>query len=128
MTTVNTKTAVRRRLRFETLDELLAEIERLNTAERAGRLRRSGNWTFGQTLGHLATWIDYSYEGYPLRVPWFVRFVMRFKVKRYLRDGMESGLRIPRTPGGTYGIEALETEEGMQRLRAAVARLQSEPV
>jgi EAL domain-containing protein (putative c-di-GMP-specific phosphodiesterase class I) len=56
----------RRTLRFETIDQALAEADRLADADRAGRLKPLGNWALGQTLGHLATWADYSYTGTPL--------------------------------------------------------------
>jgi hypothetical protein len=116
-----------RRLRFQTLDDMRAEIDRIVAAEQAGSLRRSGHWTAGQIFGHLATWISYGYEGYPMRVPWFIRFILRFKVKSYLRDGMPTGVRIPNVEGGTYGTEPLSTEEGVRRLRAALQRLDREP-
>ena len=49
---VNTgKVADRRVLRFESIDQVLAEVDRLAAAERAGRLRRLGDWTLGQALG-----------------------------------------------------------------------------
>ena len=71
-TTIETgKVQERRRLRFNNVDELRAEIDRILTAERAGTLRRSGNWTTGRVFGHLATWINYGYEGFPMRPPWF---------------------------------------------------------
>ena len=55
-------------LRFESLDEVLAEAERLSVAERNGTLVRAGNWTLGQTLGHLATWCRFAFDGYPPEV------------------------------------------------------------
>lgn len=127
MSDIDTKNAKRRALRFETVDDVLAEVERLVAAEREGWLRRTGNWTLGQTLGHLAAWIDYAYEGYPFRVPWFIRFFVRMRMRRYLRRGLDRGVRIPGVAGGTYGIEELSTEEGERRLRAALERLRSEP-
>ena len=50
----------RRPLRFESIDQVLAEVDRLVEAERAGQLKRLGNWTLGQVLGHLAVWAEYS--------------------------------------------------------------------
>jgi hypothetical protein len=116
-----------RRLRFQTIDDVRAEIDRIIAAEGAGALRRSGNWTAGQIFGHLATWISYGYEGFPMRVPWFIRLILRFKVKSYLRDGMPTGVRIPNVEGGTYATERLGTEEGARRLHAALQRLEREP-
>jgi len=47
----------RRPLRFETIDQMMAEVDRLVEAERAGRIKRLGNWT--QILGHLSAWAFY---------------------------------------------------------------------
>lgn len=118
------KVADRRRLRFADTGELLAEIDRVVAADQAGRLRCCGNWTAGQAMGHVATWINYGYEGYPRQVspPWFIRIVLK-----YLRDGMPAGVRIPRIDAGTLGTEPLSTEEGAARLRRAVERLTREP-
>lgn len=90
-----------------------------------GTLRRTGNWTAGQTFGHLAAWINYAYEGFPMKVPWFIRILVRTKKAKYLRDGMDAGIRIPRVPGGTFATEALDTQEGATRLKSALARLKS---
>lgn len=119
-----------RRLRFSCIDDMLAEIDRIVAAERAGTLKRAGNWTVGQTFGHLAAWINYGWEGYPGRKPpWFVRWILNRKKAAYLRDGMPRGVRIPGVEGGTHGTEPLSTEEGTRRLREALARLQRrEPV
>ena len=125
MTTVNTKVADRRRLRFSTVDELLADVDRLVAAEKAGSLRRTGNWTAGQVFGHLATWTNFAYEGYPFRPPWFIRWILRKKKAAYLRDGMPAGVRIPKVPNGTFGTELMGTEEGAKRLRGALLRLKS---
>ncbi|MBW7904658.1 MAG: DUF1569 domain-containing protein [Phycisphaerae bacterium] len=126
--TVSPATAPRRALRFSSIDELLREVELIEVADAAGRLRCAGAWTAGQILGHLAAWIDYAYEGYPgKRPPWLVRFIVRLSRKRYLYGGLPAGVRIPDAPGGTYGTEVLSTEEGARRLRAALERLGREP-
>ncbi len=64
-TTVNTRACEFRRLRFDTYDQVWAEAQRIAGAERGGRLRCAGNWTAGQTFGHLATWIEYALDGFP---------------------------------------------------------------
>lgn len=126
MSAIDTSRAERRKLRFHSIDELQAEIDRLIAAERAGTLRRTGNWTLGQIFGHLATWLNYAYEGYPMKVPFFIRWLIRMKLKSYLRDGMPAGVRIPKVEAGTYGVEPLETEEGARRFRKALLRLKSD--
>jgi len=98
-------------------------MERIIAAERAGTLRAAGNWTAGQTFGHLAAWIEYSYEGYPFNVPWFIRIIVRLMKKRFLTKTMSRGVRLPGTKDGTYGTEPMTTEEGARRLRSALDRL-----
>lgn len=114
-----------RKLRFNTLDDLLAEVDRIVAADQAGRLRRTGNWTAGQIFGHLAAWMNYSYEGYPkgrARPPWFIRVYLRMRKKSYMRDGMPRGVKIPGVEGGTFATEPLSTQEGAQRLRSVIQR------
>lgn len=120
---IDTRIAERRALHFETIDDVLADVDRIVAAERAGTLRRTGNWTTGQTFGHLAAWINYAYEGYPMRVPWFIRWIIRRRLKAMLQAGMDAGLRIPNTEAGTYGVDVLSTDEGANRLRTALERL-----
>src|SRR5687768_10436598 len=118
----------RRRLRFETIDDALVEAERLAAAEREGRLQRQGNWTLGQMLGHLATWANFAFDGYPdsIRPPLPVRMILRLMKNRVLTKGMMPGVRIARLPGGTLGLDVLPTDEGLARYRAAMERLRRE--
>ena len=121
------KVTGRRTLRFESIDQALADVERLVAAERAGRLRRLGNWTLGQTLGHVATWAEYAYTGAPLKAPFFVRWILRLRKRKYLYESMPSGVKIPRVEGGTLGTDPLPLEEGRERFRRAFERLKNEP-
>ena len=56
------KTANHRRLRFESIDDVLAEIDRVVQADAESRLRTLGNWTPGQIMAHIAAWIEYGYS------------------------------------------------------------------
>src|SRR5262245_30480633 len=90
------KVAGRRMLRFETIDQMMAEVDRVVEAERAGRLKRLGNWTLGQTLGHLAVWAEYSYTDAPLKPPFFIRWILRLRKRKFLYEPMGAGVKIPR--------------------------------
>lgn len=81
----------RRSVKYATLEDLLRDIDQIESAERAGRLQAQGTWTPGQVLGHVAAWIEYGYDGYPMQPPpWIIRVILRWRVKKYLRDGMPS--------------------------------------
>jgi hypothetical protein len=113
-------------LRFESIDEALAEVDRLVEAERAGRLKRVGNWTLGQALGHLAAWVDYSYTGAPLKVPFFIKWILRLQKRKFLYKPMRTGARIPGIAGGTLATEPMPLDEAERRYRRALQRLKSE--
>jgi hypothetical protein len=121
------KVAGRRMLHFDTIDQMLAEVDQLVAAEMAGRLKRLGNWTLGQTLGHLATWIEYGYTGAPLKPPFFIRWILRLQKKKFLRGPMPAGVKIPGVQGGTLGIDPMPLEEALPRFRRAAERLKTEP-
>lgn len=126
---INPRSAEHRTLKFRTLDEAVAEAERLAAADRAGTLRTTGNWSLGQTLGHIAFWINTPFDGYPpcLRPPWILRFILRRRRNMFLRGPMPRGVRIPKFPEGTLGTEPLSTDEGLARFRKAAARLKAAP-
>lgn len=120
------KAAQRRALRFDSIDDVFADIDRIVAADQRGTLRCTGNWTAGQTMGHVAAWINYAYDGFPMKPPpWFVRVILRLLKKRYLRNGMPAGVKIPKVEGGTFGTEPLSTADGAARLRKALDRLRS---
>lgn len=127
---INTATVTdRRQLHFRTPEELAADVARLVEAERGGSLRTTGNWSLGQSLGHLAVWIDYAYDGYPpeLRPPWFVKLVLKMMKKKFLKGPLKAGVRIPKLKEGTLGTEALSVEEGFARFDKAWRRLRNGP-
>ncbi|MFN0132169.1 MAG: DUF1569 domain-containing protein [Phycisphaerales bacterium] len=126
MTQIDTSIPKRRPLRFETIAQALAEAERIAAAERAGSLNRLGNWSVGQTFGHLATWATLAFDGTPLKPPWFIRLILKLQKNKYLNKGLPAGVKIPKVPGGTLGTEPLSTDDGLARLKAAFSRIDRE--
>ena len=116
----------RRTLKFSSVDDVLADVEKLAAAERQGRVRYLGNWKLGQILGHLATWVGFAYDGVPVRPPLLVRWIMKPMKKRFLYKAMPAGVHIPKVPGGTFGTEPMSLDEGLDRFRRAYTRLKSE--
>jgi hypothetical protein len=127
---INSKPVPRRALSLATIEDAIAELGRIEAAEHRGSLRATGNWTPGQIMAHLAAWIEYGWEGYPMKSPpWVIRWAMKLILRRILRVGMTSGVRIPGVAGGTTGADAMETLAGIERLRSALRRLAAaEPV
>ncbi len=119
------KVTGRRMLRFESIDEMMAEVDRLVEAERAGRLKRLGNWTLGQILGHLAVWAEYGYTGAPLKPPFFIRWILRLQKRKFLYGPMRAGTKIPGIAGGTFGTDPMSLDEGLDRFRKVMQRLKT---
>jgi hypothetical protein len=124
-----TSVASRRVLRFSSIDDALAEAERLVMAEREGRLDCVGTWKLGRALGHLATWANFAHDGYPpeVRAPLPVRMILRMMRGVVLKKGMMPGVRIGKLPGGTVGLDEMDADEGLRRFRAAMERLRTSP-
>lgn len=115
-----------RKLRFESIDDCVAEVRRIMEAERSGRLRATGKWTPGQVMSHVAAWIDYAYDGFPVKPPFFlVRWILRSRRNHILTHGMPRGVRIPGLKEGTTGMDNLPTHDAAKRLMAALQRLAS---
>jgi Protein of unknown function (DUF1569) len=120
------KVVGRRMLRFESIDEMMAEVDRLVQAEKAGRLKRLGNWTLGQVLGHLAVWAEYSYTGTPLKAPLFIKLIVRLRKQKFLYGPMRAGVKIPGVKGGTLATEPMPVDEALGRLQRVMERLKTE--
>ncbi|MBY0310937.1 MAG: DUF1569 domain-containing protein [Phycisphaerales bacterium] len=119
-----------RTLRFRSLDEALIEAERLAVADAVGTLVRTGNWTLGQIFSHVASFMNYPYDGYPPELPtppWLVRVLLKMMKGKFLGGKLPRGYKIPKLPGGTAGVLDLPTDRALAMLRAAIARLEAAP-
>ena len=124
------KVTDRRALKFNSVGDLRADLESLDRAQSSRALRTTGNWTPGQVFGHLASFIEFAYDGYPKELqnpPWFIRQILKLMKKRYLYGKLPVGIKIPGIKDGTVGIDALPFAAGLTRLRAALARLDAAP-
>lgn len=121
---IDTKNVNIRELHFDTLEQAMAEVDRVSAAERAGKLQQLGNWTAGQNFGHLAHWINVGFDGGGPTPPWLVRKLGPILLKKRVLYGKAwKGFRIPNAPEGTFGTEKLSLEEGERRVKAALTRL-----
>ena len=118
-----------RELRFSSVSDCLQELDRIEAAHDAGALSTTGNWSAGENLSHLAAWIEFGYDGYPMKpMPFFVRWMLKRGLKKMFSAGqMIQGIKIPGVKAGTYGQEQMETKAAIERFRNALARMQSEP-
>jgi hypothetical protein len=118
------KVAGRRELHFTSLDDILADAQRLA----AGPVRQLGNWSLGQATTHLARTMKMSLDGVQFRAPWYIRMVAPLIKKKMLRDTMRPGFKLP-SPAADELIPAGEVSivQGLTELRTAIDRLHREP-
>ncbi len=122
---VNTaKVQGRRELHFASVDELLADAERLAASPTVKQL---GNWSLGQALGHLAAAMDTAVDGAKNRPPWFFRVMGRLFKKQVLKK-MTPGFNLPANAAKELiPPSSMTTAEGIAKLRVSVARLKATP-
>ena len=110
----------RRILRFESLDELQQEAERV--ASSPGKTL--GNWNVAQILDHLARSIQASYYGPEVKAPWFVRMIIGPMIKsRFLSKGMPAGFSLPKQMAHFMPGDDPSLEVSLQELRTWLGRL-----
>ena len=119
--TINTKKVVgRRSVRYESLDDLLADAQRLAS----GNVRTLGNWSQGQICDHLATSLDSSIDGFDMSFPAPLRWMMSiFMKKKFLTKELPPGFKTPEK----YLPAEISTADGLAALAKAIVRQQSDP-
>ena len=118
-----TANAVRRDLRYETLDEVIADAERLATT----KFHTLGQWTYPQILDHLTKSIVGSLDGYGFKAPWLLRvFVAPLAKNSVLHKQMKPGFRLPNSASHLPATE-VDLQAALEGLRKAIARLKAEP-
>jgi hypothetical protein len=112
----------RRQLQFDTLDDMLADVEHLNK----GQVNAIGNWSPGQVLGHLTIIMTGSMDGFKNRPPWIIRLLGKVMKRRILTKPMSAGFSLPPKALEELWPGPTEWADGVTRFREAVRRLKTE--
>ena len=121
---VNTaKVTGRRKLDYASLEEVLADADRLSS----GEVKMLGNWSAGQIFRHLARAYNGSIDGFTMTFPWYLRMMARIFKNQLVSGPMPAGFNLPSAGAKSVMPEPTSTVEGLAELRAAVARLNQEP-
>jgi hypothetical protein len=116
------RVAGRRQLKFSTLDDILADVERLNQ----GKVRSLGNWSPGQNLKHLAIAMNGCLDGIDAKAPLLIRVLASsFLKKRILTRPMSAGFHLPRSAAALLPPET-SWDDGVQAVRTALLRMKAE--
>src|SRR5207253_2842726 len=61
-----------------------------------------------------------------LRVPFFIRWILRLQRRRFLKGPMRAGVKIPGVEGGTLATEPMPLDEALGRFHRILERLRTE--
>ncbi len=123
---INTKSAPRRELKFDTIDELCADLDRIDAAYATGGLGHTGNWTPEQILDHLANFWGCSFDGFPGgNLPLLLRVMVQMLYKKKATSGHQPppGYKIPKQAPHFLPRQGVTYQQGMQALRTCVERV-----
>lgn len=120
--TLSTTIRSRRRLKFTSFDEVIADAEALAASTNTKML---GKWDLSSLLAHLSLAINHSIDGISAKAPWYIRIVGPLIKGRILKR-MSPGFNLPKSVEAEFFPAGLSSAEGLQQLRAAVARLKNE--
>ena len=120
MNEINRKQADRRDLHFDSIEEALAEAERLAASD----VKTTANRSYGQILEHLARTLDVV-TGHTtgLSVPLPLRWIMRIGRPWVLARPMKPGFNLPSQAQSTlWPSDEVSVADGMAHFREALER------
>ncbi|MFO0943996.1 MAG: DUF1569 domain-containing protein [Pirellulales bacterium] len=106
----------RRQLFFQTFNEVLIELDRMESRPQ----RTIGKWSLGQILKHLAVPIDGAVDGISVQMPWHLRFSARLFKPIVMRMRMPAGFQLPKQAAAVMVPGPTESAEGFAALRNSI--------
>ena len=123
MTVDTAKVTGRRKLRFNSIAEAIADAESVTLKP----YRTVGNWTAGQILDHLARTVRIMFDGPHGQAPWFLRtFVAPFMRKKFVTTSMPSGFQFRPQMEPFRPEENADAKTALCELRKHLTRLEKE--
>ncbi len=125
---VDTKKCEYRKLTLSSLDDLSAELDRIQAAHDAGTLAHTGNWTPGQILEHCTILWKCALDGFPPdsgKVPFLMRLISKLLFKRFAvrGDPPPRGIKLPQEAAFLIPPDDTTFEQGMASIRDCIARV-----
>lgn len=122
---INTKTAPRRDVHFRTIEDVAADLDRVESAPAAGTLTTTGNWTPGQICEHVAILMECAVDGFPSKAPAPIRWLITALYKKKALSGkpMPAGFKIPNQAAFLRPGDQTSDADGIARLRRIIGRV-----
>jgi hypothetical protein len=119
MSIQSTPAVSRRKLRFESYDDILNDVRKLA----GGRCHQLGNWSLGQACQHLANTMHMSIDGATGKAPWFLRLIGPLVKSRILTRPMRPGFKVPPGISAQLLPGDKDSAAGVAELEKAIERL-----
>ncbi len=119
-----TVTPARRQVRYESLDDFLADAERLSKTP----IHTVGKWSYPQILDHLARTVTASIDGFGFKAPTWARLLIAPFVKNsFLTKTMKAGFNLPKRASALIPTSELTVPAAIENLRNSLVRFRKEP-
>ena len=117
----------RRTLRFDSLGDIAAEVERL---AKAREIKALGNWSPGQVFQHLSIVMNGAIDGIHVKLPLAMRIIVPAVVlilkSRILNKPMPAGFRLNADAAKVLVPPPTSVEDGLAAIRNGLHRLANE--
>lgn len=118
------KPTIARTLRFETLDDVLAEARKIAAQPDAPS---RGNWTPAQNLWHVGRFLQAGIEGFPAKVPFLFKLLGPLFKNRALTKGFNPGIKLPQQAAVHMVAPASTTmDEGIGMIETWIAKAKAD--
>ena len=114
----------KRPLKLSNLDEILAEVNRLQS----NGYQSKGNWNLAQTCNHLADWMRFPMDGFPVPpapirfMMWIMNITVGGRMKRnILANGFSPGM--PTAPETAIQAHAMTEQAAIEKLASTIQRV-----
>ncbi len=109
------------------MDALAAEVDRVLSAAAAGKVRSLGNWSPAQVFQHIGRLIEFSFDGFPFRYEWPIRWASRLlrliSWRWLLTLAFRPGFRNPSQAAVLEPDPAVDLEHAAEYLQRQIGRI-----
>ena len=123
MAETSSQAAQRQRLRFTSLDDVIAHVAILTDHG----YRQLGQWSLGQICDHLSRAMHGSIDGFDFSIPFHQRLLGRLIKHRLLKRGFPAGLPLKGAAAKALTPADISDADGVEALHNAVRRLKTDP-
>jgi len=121
------RVAGRRLIRLNSIDDLVAEVDRVTAATAAGTMRSLGNWSPAQIFWHVGRLVELSFDGFPFRYrrgpAWIIRLLRLLSWRWLIALAFRPGFKNPPQAATLEPDPAVSVDVATAYLKQQLARI-----